>query len=136
MTRPAVRCPRCKLVIVPRMTALVPRYCPRCLARRRLAVEFEQVPRGRPRQPDSVSRTKQRRSDEHDPDEHPTDVVLVPHSPEVADGAAREMQLSRSAGRRDCRSVTERQPAGTPYRINRTTGPGEPARPDRRRRLI
>ena len=44
MTRPAVRCPRCKLVIVPRMQALVPRHCPRCLARRRLAVEFEQVP--------------------------------------------------------------------------------------------
>lgn len=40
----SVSCPRCKLVIMTRMPGLAPRHCPRCLARRRLAVELEAVP--------------------------------------------------------------------------------------------
>jgi hypothetical protein len=38
---PAVRCPRCRLVLSPRLPVLTPRHCPRCLVRRRLAVELE-----------------------------------------------------------------------------------------------
>jgi hypothetical protein len=41
---PAVRCPRCKLLIAPRMPTLSPRHCPRCLARRRIVVELELLP--------------------------------------------------------------------------------------------
>ncbi len=37
----ALRCPACRLVIRPRVLALTPRHCPRCLARRRVAVKFE-----------------------------------------------------------------------------------------------
>jgi hypothetical protein len=37
----AVRCPSCGLVLAPRTALLVPRYCPRCLARRRSAMELE-----------------------------------------------------------------------------------------------
>lgn len=36
-----VRCDRCGLVVASRTAALVPRYCPRCLARRRLAVHLQ-----------------------------------------------------------------------------------------------
>ncbi len=46
VTRSAVRCPRCRLVIAPRMPMLAPDYCPRCLARRHLAVKLESVPLG------------------------------------------------------------------------------------------
>jgi hypothetical protein len=41
---PAVRCPRCKLLIAPRVPTLSPRHCPRCLARGRIAVELEILP--------------------------------------------------------------------------------------------
>jgi hypothetical protein len=41
---PAMRCPRCKLLIAPRMPTLSPRHCPRCLARRRVLVELEMLP--------------------------------------------------------------------------------------------
>jgi hypothetical protein len=47
MTRcrgPAVRCPRCKLVVASRMPTLAPRHCPRCLARSRIPVELEMLP--------------------------------------------------------------------------------------------
>ena len=36
-----VRCDRCGLVVASRTAALAPRYCPRCLARRRVAVRLE-----------------------------------------------------------------------------------------------
>jgi hypothetical protein len=37
----AFRCPRCGLVVAPRLALLRPRHCPRCVARRRVAVELE-----------------------------------------------------------------------------------------------
>ncbi len=37
----ALRCPHCRLVISPRMPVLAPHHCPRCLVRRRIAVELE-----------------------------------------------------------------------------------------------
>jgi phage FluMu protein Com len=37
----SVRCPACGLVLTPRVTALVPHHCPRCLVRRKLTVELE-----------------------------------------------------------------------------------------------
>jgi hypothetical protein len=48
-TRPTVRCPRCKPVVTPKIQTLVPSYCPRCLAWRRLAVELGGSSRGRSR---------------------------------------------------------------------------------------
>ena len=33
-------CPRCRLRLTPRLPALAPRHCPRCLARHRVAVEL------------------------------------------------------------------------------------------------
>jgi hypothetical protein len=44
-----VGCPRCGLVLAPRLPALAPRHCPRCLARRRVAVELEPLVGGDPR---------------------------------------------------------------------------------------
>ena len=41
---PAVRCPRCGLIIAPRMPTLSPRHCPRCLGRHRVVVELEMLP--------------------------------------------------------------------------------------------
>lgn len=40
----ALSCPRCRLRVLPRWPVLAPRYCPRCLARYRVAVELQ--PRG------------------------------------------------------------------------------------------
>lgn len=37
----SVRCPACGLVLTPRVSALVPHHCPRCLVRRKLTVELE-----------------------------------------------------------------------------------------------
>jgi len=37
----AVKCPRCGLVLASRLPSLEPRHCPRCLARRRIAVSLE-----------------------------------------------------------------------------------------------
>lgn len=34
-------CPRCDLSVVARQPSLAPRHCPRCLARRRIAVRLE-----------------------------------------------------------------------------------------------
>ena len=34
-------CPRCRLRLMPRLPALAPRHCPRCLARHRVAVELQ-----------------------------------------------------------------------------------------------
>jgi hypothetical protein len=45
MTQPnqsAVTCPSCGLTLAPRMPILLPRHCPRCLARKRTAVELQQ----------------------------------------------------------------------------------------------
>lgn len=39
-----VRCGACGLMIASRTAALAPRYCPRCLARRHLAVGMQQFP--------------------------------------------------------------------------------------------
>jgi hypothetical protein len=39
--RQALRCPECRLVITSLVLALSPRHCPRCLARRRVAVGLE-----------------------------------------------------------------------------------------------
>jgi hypothetical protein len=33
-------CPRCGLSLTPRSATIAPHYCPRCLARRREAIEF------------------------------------------------------------------------------------------------
>jgi hypothetical protein len=41
---PAVSCSACDLVIATRVALLLPRYCPRCLARRRLAVQLKPSP--------------------------------------------------------------------------------------------
>ncbi len=38
---PALSCPACKLLVKPRILSLSPRYCPRCLAHRRLAIPLE-----------------------------------------------------------------------------------------------
>ena len=40
----AVRCSACGLVVASRTAALAPRYCPRCLARRHLAVDMQRLP--------------------------------------------------------------------------------------------
>lgn len=40
-SRASVRCPACGLVLTPRVSALVPHHCPRCLVRRELTVELE-----------------------------------------------------------------------------------------------
>lgn len=42
--RSAARCPCCGWVIAPPATVLLPRHCPRCLGRRRVAVELELMP--------------------------------------------------------------------------------------------
>jgi hypothetical protein len=42
--REAVRCPHCALVLTPRAAVLVPRHCPRCVARQRRAVRLEPMP--------------------------------------------------------------------------------------------
>ena len=34
-------CPRCDLTLVARLPLLAPRHCPRCLARRRVAVKLD-----------------------------------------------------------------------------------------------
>lgn len=39
--RQALRCPDCRLVITTSVLTLSPRHCPRCLARRRVAVGLE-----------------------------------------------------------------------------------------------
>jgi hypothetical protein len=41
--RQSLRCPNCRLVITSLVLALSPRHCPRCLARRRVAVGLEAV---------------------------------------------------------------------------------------------
>lgn len=37
----ALVCPRCRLTLTPRLPALAPRHCPRCLGRHRVAVELK-----------------------------------------------------------------------------------------------
>ncbi len=39
----ALECPRCGLVLTPRLPALEPRHCPRCLARSRTVVKLERA---------------------------------------------------------------------------------------------
>lgn len=41
LSRHALRCPDCRLVITSSVLALSPRHCPRCLAHRRIAVGLE-----------------------------------------------------------------------------------------------
>ena len=41
---PALRCPRCKLVIAPRIPTIAPRHCPRCLAFSRIVVQLAMLP--------------------------------------------------------------------------------------------
>jgi phage FluMu protein Com len=44
--RVRVRCPRCRLGISPRAHWLTVEHCPRCLARRRIAIPMVTVPPG------------------------------------------------------------------------------------------
>jgi uncharacterized paraquat-inducible protein A len=44
----AVECPRCGLVLTPRLPALEPRHCPRCMARSRAVVKLERATGGAP----------------------------------------------------------------------------------------
>ena len=44
----ALKCPRCGLVLAPRLPSLQPRHCPRCLAHRRAAVVLEPLASGNP----------------------------------------------------------------------------------------
>lgn len=55
MAGPAVRCSRCGLVLAPRLPALTPRHCPRCLAHGHLAIELEALAPERPIAPSAAA---------------------------------------------------------------------------------